>query len=187
MTGTIVKRTLLIVMISVLCISLAYAEDVISGKFDLVDHDGQPVTERSYEGKLRLVFFGFTRCPDVCPTTLLEIRNALHQLGDDAEQVQALFVSVDHGYDSPRQLADYVAAFHPSLVGLTGTVEQIDAAANSFNVTYGIKTAEESANGREEIFHSAYVFLMGRDGEFIDVLGYGTRASRMVEVLRDFL
>ena len=163
------------------------ADDAIDGRFELTDHTGQAVTEKSYAGKLTLVFFGFTRCPDVCPTTLLEVRDVLRELGDDAGQVQPLFVSVDSDYDSPGQIADYVAAFHPSLVGLTGTPEQVAAAALSFNVTYGVQSAEDSASGREEIFHTSYLFLMDRDGGFLDVFGYGTRAERIAETLRAYL
>lgn len=182
----IVVRGSLLALVATICMAV-FADSVVSGKFELVDHHGRQVTERSYDGKLRLVFFGFTRCPDVCPTTLLEVRAALQLLGDDAANVQALFVSVDHDHDSPQQLASYVTAFHPSLVGLTGTVEQIAAAAASFNVTYGVQAAADSASGREEIFHTAYLFLMNRDGEFIDVFGYGTRAERIAAALRSYL
>lgn len=180
-------RVLVALVAAVLALGCAYADEVISGEFELIDHNGQRVTEQSYSGKLRLVFFGFTRCPDVCPTTLLEVRGALRQLGDDASHVQPLFVSVDRDYDSPQQLAAYVAAFHPSLVGLTGTAEQIDVAAKSFNVTYGKQPAEESTSGREEIFHTSYLFLMDREGKLLDVFGYGTRAERIAEVLRGYL
>ena len=182
------RRCALAAWLLACCLAVgANADEVIGGKFALTDHNGRYVTEQSYAGKLRLVFFGYTRCPDVCPTTLLEVRDALRLLGEDARQVQALFVSVDHDVDSPRQLAMYVAAFHPSLVGLTGTTEQIDAAARSFNVTYGVQKAEDNVAGSDEIFHTAYLFLMDREGEFVDVFGYGARADRIAEVLRKYL
>ena len=168
-------------------VSVATAEDVISGEFELVDHNGNVVNEHSYDGKLRLVFFGFTQCPDICPTTLLEVRHALQELGEDAAQVQTLFVGIDRVNDTQEQLASYVAAFHPSIIGLTGSNEQIDAAAAAFNVTYGIQPASESVSGEKEIFHTTYLFLMDREGRFLDVLGYGTKASRIAETIRKYL
>jgi len=181
------QRLLLVVLAAIGFVGCVIADEVIRGNFELLDHNGQRVTEQHYAGKLRLVFFGFTRCPDVCPTTLLEVRDALRLLGDDAVHVQPLFVSVDSDFDSSQKLAAYVAHFHTSLIGLTGTAEQIDAAAESFNVTYGVKASEESSSGREEIFHTSYLFLMDRDGEFLDVFGYGTKAERVVETLRAHL
>ena len=163
------------------------SEDIISGEFDLVDHAGNAVNEHSYDGMLRLVFFGFTQCPDVCPTTLFEVRRTLQLLGDDAANVRPLFVSVDPANDTQQKLAAYVAAFHPSIIGLTGSDEQIAAAARSFNVTYGINSASRSASGRDEVFHTAYLFLMDRDGAFVDVFGYGTRAEGIAAAVRDVL
>lgn len=181
------QRLLLVLLAALGFVDSVDADEVITGDFELIDHTGQRTTQQDYAGKLRLVFFGFTRCPDVCPTTLLEVRDALRLLGDDAAQVQPLFVSVDSDYDSSRKLANYVAHFHPSLIGLTGTAEQIDAAAESFNVTYGVQPAEKSSSGREEIFHTSYLFLMNREGRFLDVFGYGTKAERIVETLRAHL
>jgi len=172
-------------LVVVVCVmQSAAAEDVISGKFDLIDHTGQSVTERSFDGKWRLVFFGFTQCPDVCPTTLLEVRGALRLLGEAANDVQPLFISIDPANDTPERLAAYVAAFHPSLVGLAGSDEQVAAAAEAFNVTYGVTSASEATSGREEVFHTSYLFLMGRQGEFVDVFGYGARASIIAEAIR---
>ena len=180
------RRTTIIVILLILP-ATGWAEDVISGRFELVDHNGAQVTERSYDGQLRLVFFGFTQCPDVCPLTLVEIRNALRELGDDANEVQTLFIGIDRENDTQENLARYVSAFHPSIVGLTGTEDQLRAAAESFNVTYGVNTAEQSVSGRAEIFHSSYVFLMDREGRLLDVLGYGTSALRIAKRLRHYL
>ena len=167
--------------------ALADSSDLISGKFNLIDHEGRAATEQSYDGKIRLVFFGFTECPDVCPTTLLQIRRVMEQLEADAEKVQPLFISVDRKNDTLERLAAYVKTFHPSIVGLTGSDEQIIAAARSFNVTYGIQPGSESANGRDTVFHSAYVFLMNHDGQFLDVFGYGAKAETIVARLRGVL
>lgn len=173
----------------VICLFLqvASADDVVSGEFELSDHHRNAVTEHSYDGRLRLVFFGFTQCPDVCPTTMLEIRNALNMLGEDAAQIQPLFISIDRANDTTQKIADYVAAFGPTFIGLTGSEQQIAAAANAFNVTYGIQSGDQSITGNDTIFHSAYLFLMDRHGKFLDVFGYGTKAdiiaSRIVEYL----
>lgn len=165
----------------------ARADDVISGNFELLDHNGNQVTEHSFDGRLRLVFFGFTQCPDVCPTTMIEIRNALHQLGDDASQIQPLFISIDREHDTIETIAAYVHAFGPEFVGLTGSEKQIDAAAAAFNVTYGIQPGDQSVTGTDTIFHSAYLFLMDRQGIFLDLFGYGTKADVIAGRIREHL
>ncbi len=169
--------------IALLCLvasATAYAEEVVKGTFELIDHQGQVVTEHSFDGKLRLVFFGFTRCPDVCPTTLFEIARVMRNLGDDAANVQPIFISVDVENDTPEILARYVAAFHPAMVGLTGSRQQLDAVAASFNVTYGVEQATDS------VYHSSYLFLMDRQGRFLDLFGYGVRAATIEGRLREY-
>ncbi len=181
---TRVRRRLILCTL-VLC-SLVYAEDVVKGNFELIDQQGQSVTEHSFDGKLRLVFFGFTRCPDVCPTTLFEVARAMRRLGDDASNVQPIFISVDLEHDTPERLASYVAAFHPSLVGLSGSRQQLDAVAESFNVTYGVEPANDGAAGPGSVFHSSYLFLMDRQGRFLDVFGYGAKAEVIEARLREY-
>lgn len=169
--------------IALLCLvasATAYTEEVVKGTFELIDHQGQVVTEHSFDGKLRLVFFGFTRCPDVCPTTLFEIARVMRNLGDDAVNVQPIFISVDVENDTPEILARYVAAFHPAMVGLTGSRQQLDAVAASFNVTYGVEPATDS------VYHSSYLFLMDRQGRFLDLFGYGVRAATIEAHLREY-
>ena len=178
-------RAQLILCALILC-SPAYADDVVAGNFELLDHRRQSVTERSFDGKLRLVFFGFTRCPDVCPTTLLEVALVMRRLGDDASKVQPIFISIDRENDTPELLATYVAAFHPSMVGLTGSKRQLDAAAKSFNVTYGVEPASDGAYGPDSVFHSSYLFLMDRQGGFLDVFGYGAKAEVIEARLRQY-
>ena len=177
-------RTQLVLCALLMC-PPGYAEDIVAGNFELIDHKGQPVTEHSFDGKLRLVFFGYTSCPDVCPTTLFEVARVMRQLGEEARQVQPIFISVDPEKDTPERLASYVAAFHPSLVGLTGTKEQLDAVAASFNVAYGIEQASGSDSGPGTVFHSSYLFLMDRQGAFLDVFGYGSKAEAIEAGLRE--
>jgi len=170
----------------IFCIQTTTARDVISGKFDLVDHTGRPATEKSFNGKMRLVFFGYTQCPDVCPTTLLEVRRAMRLLGELAEEVQPLFISFDLQNDTSEILAAYVSAFQSSIVGLTGSAEQIASAAAAFNVTYGFQQKSESASGRNEVYHTSYLFLMDRQGQFVDVFGYGTKAEIIARAIQDY-
>lgn len=169
--------------LALLCLvvsSTAYAEDVVKGDFELIDHHGQVVTEHRYDGKLRLVYFGFTRCPDVCPTTLFEVARVLRNLGDDVANVQPIFISVDVENDTPEILASYVAAFHPAMVGLIGSRQQLDAVAASFNVTYGVE------QGTDSVYHSSYLFLMDRQGGFLDLFGYGVKAAAIEARLREY-
>jgi cytochrome oxidase Cu insertion factor (SCO1/SenC/PrrC family) len=175
------------IAICVLLAQAAAADDVVSGNFELIDHNGDAVTEHSYDGHLRLVFFGFTQCPDVCPTTMMEIRAALKLLGEDAVQIQPLFISIDRKNDTTERVADYVAAFGPTFIGLTGSEQQTRAAASAFNVTYGTQEGEQSVTGNDTIFHSAYLFLMGRDGKFLNIFGYGTKADIIAIRISEYL
>ncbi|MGH7187105.1 MAG: SCO family protein, partial [Pseudomonadota bacterium] len=104
------------------------------GPFSLIDHFGQPVTDMSYRGKYLVLVFGYTSCPDVCPTTLNTVAAAMAQLGDKAQSVQPLFVTVDPERDTPTVLARFVAAFHPRLVGLTGDPAQIRQVTRDYRV-----------------------------------------------------
>jgi len=183
--ATIPVRFRLAVCALVVC-SPGYAEDVVKGNFELIDHHAQVVTEHSYDGKLRLVYFGFTRCPDVCPTTLFEVALVMRHLGDDASNVQPIFISVDRENDTPEILASYVAVFHPALVGLSGSKQQLDTVAASFNVTYGVTPAPDSDSGIDSVFHSSYLFLMDRNGKFLDVFGHGAKAAAIEARLREY-
>lgn len=157
----------------------------VSGEFRLTDHSGAEVTEHSYDGKLRIVFFGFTRCPHICPTSLFEVARAMGLLGAKSAEVQPIFISIDPDHDTPPVLAKYVAAFHPSLVGLTGTAEQVRAAAEAFNVAYGAQPGGEQGSGA--LYHASYLYLMDRQGRFVDVLGYGSKAETIAQRLVDNL
>jgi len=183
--ATVLVHFRLAVCALVVC-SPGYAEEVVKGNFELIDHHGQVVTEQDYDGKLRLVFFGFTRCPDVCPTTLFEVARVMRHLGDDASNVQPIFISVDRENDTPEILASYVTAFHPELIGLSGSKQQLDTVAASFNVTYGVERAPDSDSGIDSVYHSSYLFLMDRKGMFLDVFGHGAKAAAIEARLREY-
>ena len=154
----------------------------IAPAFSLVNHLGERVSEEDYRGKWLLVFFGFTHCPDVCPTTLAELAAVMRQLGTNAKEVQPLFVSIDPQRDSVAEMAEYVTQFHPSIMGLTGTDEEIAAAADSFRVFYE-RTPDAAAPDGYTMSHTSAVYLVSPDGEFVVPYTYGTPVQDIVEDL----
>jgi protein SCO1/2 len=138
---------------------------MIKGQFTLTNHRGRVVTEKGFQGKWQLVFFGYTFCPDVCPTTLSVMAQVLDLLEDDAKRLAPLFITVDPERDTPQVMADYVEAFHPNIVGLTGTSDQIKQAAQSFRVYFG-RTEKPDAPGGYLMGHSGYMYLMAPGGLF---------------------
>ncbi len=153
----------------------------IGGPFALVDQTGARRTDADFRGKILLVYFGFTYCPDVCPTDLQEIAGALDRLGPDADAVQPLFITVDPERDTPAHLKDYVALFHPRLVGLTGSAAAIQDAARAYRAYYA-KVSLEKAD--YTVDHSAFIYLMGRNGDYLGFFPPGTSAELMVGTLR---
>jgi protein SCO1/2 len=136
----------------------------IGGPFNLTDQDGQPFSDKDLKGKSFLVFFGFTHCPDVCPTTLFEISEVLRKLGPEADHTAALFISVDPERDTPAAMKDYLANFDPHLRGLTGDAAALDAVAKAYRVYYK-KVALEG--GDYTMDHTAIVYLMDKEGRFV--------------------
>jgi protein SCO1/2 len=136
----------------------------IGGPFSLIDQDGRPVTDKDLRGRPFLVFFGFTHCPDVCPTALFEISEVLGKLGPEAQRVSALFVTVDPDRDTPAQMKDYLSSFNPRLVGLTGDPAAIAAVAKEYRV-YVKKVPLD--HGDYTMDHTALVYLMDKDGRFV--------------------
>jgi protein SCO1/2 len=134
------------------------------GPFSLTASDGSAVTERTYRGKWLLIYFGYTHCPDVCPTTLGEMASALDRLGPRAAEVQALLITLDPRRDTPEILSGYVKAFDERIVGLTGTPQQIAAAARSYQVFYERVDRED---GEYLIDHSSYLYVINPDGRFV--------------------
>lgn len=161
-------------------------ENIISGEFELLDHTGQAVSKASYNGKFRLVFFGFTNCPDVCPTTMSHVAKVMKLLGNKSQQVQPLFITIDHRSDTVDRIAPYVEAFHPSITGLTGTEEEIRNAAAGFSVNYGLGS-DTTSGSVDEFYHSSFLYLMDKEGEFIDLFGYGTKAQVIASKLNYYL
>ena len=163
---------------------LMYGRGTVGGPFTLTDQNGQKSSDSEFRGKLMIVYFGYTFCPDVCPADLMAITQALDALGAAAEGVQPVFITVDPERDTPL-LKDYVAAFHPSLVGLTGSAEEIRKVANSYKAYY--RKVPSERKGEYSIDHAGVIYLMGRDGEYLGFLPPQTAPGKLTEVLRKYL
>lgn len=163
---------------------------LIGGPYSLVDQNGATVTDRTFDGRLKLVLFGFTHCPDICPTGLAAVGAARDQLGDKADEVQPIFVSVDPERDTPQVLRDYLASF-PGIVGLTGTPEAVAVAARAYRV-YAAKVAADGgavAEGASDyvVDHTALIYLMGRRGEYLGFFKIGASPDEIAAALRPLL
>jgi cytochrome oxidase Cu insertion factor (SCO1/SenC/PrrC family) len=159
---------------------------LLESEFSLVDHTGNPVTDEDFGGKWQLIFFGFTSCPDVCPTTLIEVSAVLEELGDDAEQITPLFISVDPERDTPEVMAEYVANFDPRIVGLTGSPEQIKQAAQAFRAYYA-KVKQEDASDGYTMDHSAFLYLMDPEGEYATHFSPSDAPATVADKIRAYL
>ena len=141
----------------------------IGGPFELVGVDGEPVSSEAFAGKARAVFFGFTHCPEVCPTTLFEAGGWLDALGEDADELQMIFVTVDPERDTPEALKEYMSAFDPRIVGLTGSRESVDEVIEDYKV-HARKAPLEG--GGYTMDHTASVLLFDSEGAFRGTVGY---------------
>jgi protein SCO1/2 len=145
---------------------------LVGGPFTLTDHTGKRVTDADFRGRYMLVFFGFTYCPDVCPSTLQVMTEALDRLGSKAERFVPIMITVDPERDTPKQLALYVQSFHPRLVGLTGTRAEIDAVLNAYRIRNVRKRADPKSTAGYSIDHPAQVYVMDPEGRYRMFLDY---------------
>jgi cytochrome oxidase Cu insertion factor (SCO1/SenC/PrrC family) len=160
----------------------------IGGPFTLTDQDGKTRTDVDFHGKLMLVYFGYSYCPDVCPTALQIMSVALDQLGPDAAKVTPVFITVDPARDTPAHMKSYVANFGDRLVGLTGTEDQIAKIARAYRIYYAKAKAEPGAKPEEYLMdHSSIVFLMGRDGQYLAHFTHNTPSEQMAAGIRKYL
>jgi len=158
--------------------SEAYAND-----FTLTDHRGKTTRLSDFRGKIVALFFGFTQCPDVCPTTLITFSEVYRNLGPDADQVQVLFVSVDPERDTQQLLAEYIPAFNPKFTGLRGTPEEIRRVADMYKVSY--QKIPTSGGKSYTIDHTAYVFLFDRAGHLRFKVPHGQPAAALTALIRE--
>ncbi len=157
-------------------------EAKVGGPFQLVDQDGRPVDESILQDRWSLVFFGFTYCPDYCPTTLQVLDATKQRLGDAAENLQIVFISIDPKRDTPQALKDYLSTdgFPEGVIGLTGTPEQVDAAAKAYGAPYQ-KVGEGEGYTMN---HGLTIYLMGPDGKFRSAIAHDLGPERAADVIR---
>ncbi|MBB3021143.1 protein SCO1/2 [Microvirga lupini] len=157
----------------------------IGGPFKLTSHEGKPFTEADLKGKPFVVFFGFTHCPEVCPTTLYDLTQDMAALGKDGENLQAAFITVDPERDTPELMKTYLSSFDPRIVGLTGTEEEIAAAARTYKIYY----RKVPTDGGYTMDHSATLFLMDSKGEFYGTSNFQepeeTRRSKLRQLIKN--
>lgn len=163
---------------------VATASAAIGGPFRLTDQNGKSVTEADFKGHPSLVFFGFTNCPEVCPTTLFDISEVLNRLGSDADKVNALFVTIDPERDTPAKLKDYLSSFNPRLTALGGDPAAIAAVAKAYRVFYE-KVPQDGGN--YTMNHTAIVYLMDKQGNFVAPFSLRRRPEDSAADLRRYL
>jgi cytochrome oxidase Cu insertion factor (SCO1/SenC/PrrC family) len=157
---------------------------LIGGAFTLQNMDGQQITERDLQGKYTLVYFGFTYCPDICPTTLLNISNALNRLGRLGEKVRPVFITLDPERDSTEVLKLYASNFHPSLLVLRGSPEQVKQAAEAYKVYY---TKNMQENGEYLVDHTGYAYLMDEKGNYLTHFTHEDNADTIMAILTKYI
>jgi cytochrome oxidase Cu insertion factor (SCO1/SenC/PrrC family) len=154
----------------------------VGGPFTLTAHTGERISDEAFRGQFMLVAFGFTHCPDVCPAELQVMTAALESMGSAADRVQPLFVTIDPERDTAEHLADYMAHFHPRLIGLTGSADEIAEVAAAYHVWY------EKVQGDSPDYlmdHTSITYLMGPDGKFVQHFSFGTSAETLAKALRN--
>jgi protein SCO1/2 len=154
----------------------------VGGPFELIDQTGHRRTDADFRGKLVVLYFGYTYCPDVCPTELQSISLALDKLGAAADAVQPLFISVDPERDTPARLADFVSSFHPRLIGLTGSLAEIRKTAIAYRTFFAKNSA--ATPGDYSVDHTGFIYLVGKDGRYLGFLPPGLAPDAIADAIR---
>jgi cytochrome oxidase Cu insertion factor (SCO1/SenC/PrrC family) len=153
---------------------------LIGGPFTLTNQNGERVTDETFRGKYMLVSFGYTYCPDICPAELQLMANAMDLLGPKADQLTPIFITIDPQRDTVSQLKSYVENFHPRMVGLTGTEEEIKKAASAYRVYYA--KADNASSATDYLMdHSTFLYLMDPQGEYVTHFPYGITREKLAE------
>ena len=159
---------------------------LVGGPFTMVNQKGETVTDKNFLGKPMLLFFGFTYCPDICPTELQVMAAALDELGSASDDIQPIFVTVDPERDTPEVMANYVSNFGPRFTGLTGTPQQVAEMAGQYRIFYAkLDNPKDPKNYLMD--HSAIIYLMGPDGKFLKHFSYSTDAKALASGLKQAL
>ncbi|HEX2840935.1 SCO family protein [Hyphomicrobium sp.] len=156
---------------------------LIGGPFSLLDPSGKRVTDKDFAGRPMLVYFGFTHCPDVCPAGLQVIAAALDRMGDMAKGITPIFITVDPERDTPEVLGKYVKSFHPEIVGLSGSPDDIAAVTKAYRV-YAKKVPDEERPGEYNVDHSSFMYLMNGRGEFVKHFPHSVDAEKLAQELK---
>lgn len=157
----------------------------IGGPFNLVTHRGEQVTDESFHGQFLIVYFGYAYCPDVCPTELANIAAAMDHMGATASAVQPLFVTIDPERDSRAFMAEYVVQFHPSIIGLTGTKQEIANIAKRYRVFY--RKVEDDSASEYLMDHSNFIYFMGPGGKFLSMFRGGTDPVAIAKTITKYV
>jgi len=178
----IVRRSFLaLASASVAGVSLPARAAGIGGAFALIDHNGRPFTDRDLLGRPSAIFFGYTYCPEVCPTTLQNLGRWLRQLGPAANGLNIIYVTVDPERDTPEHMREYLTSFDPRIRGLSGTPAQIARIASAYHVYY---KKVRLPGGAYAMDHSAAIYLLDRNGQFVEPIGYGENDAMALASLR---
>ena len=158
------------------------------GPFELTAASGERISDVSLRGRLLLISFGYTNCPDICPTTLALMTEALESLGASGDAIQPIFISVDPQRDTPEKLAAYARSFHPRLLMLTGTETEIASVAKVYRVHRHkfLFPGQSATDVNYGVDHGSLMYLMGADGRFLTLIPHGATAERIAEVLRRY-
>ncbi len=159
----------------------------VNPRYLLAGPGGQAISDETFRGRFQLIAFGYTYCPDICPTTLVEMAEVLKQLGEEAPRLQAIFVSVDPARDTVDVLKKYTAFFDPRIVGLSGSPELVQRAAKNFRVRYAKVVSPGDDPAYYAVDHSAGMYLLGPDGSFIKKFAYGRPIGDVITEIRELL
>ena len=198
---TILALSILLVTYTGCSLSPVQGQDAVAvgnssnrGTFTLTDHTGRTVTDQDFRGSYLLIFFGYTHCPDICPTALTVVANVINLLGEQAQQVQPVFITLDPERDTPQALANFVSYFHPRLIGLTGSLDQIDAVAKTYFVRSQkyLPIAPSDTTVSEEdnnylLDHTAASYLLNTDGSGLALFQHGTPATEIANTIQSFI
>jgi cytochrome oxidase Cu insertion factor (SCO1/SenC/PrrC family) len=163
------------------------AERALVTRYLLMDTRGRAITDKDFPGRFQLISFGYTYCPDICPTTLAEVSLIMKRLGELSARLQPIFVTVDPERDTPATLSRYTSYFHPDIIGLTGSPDLVRRAADNFKVRY---ERHYQPGGDPELYsidHSAGMYLLGPDGNFVTKFAYATPISKVTARIRDIM
>ena len=163
---------------------LMYGHGTVGGPFTLTDQTGKKRSDSDFRGKLMIVYFGYTFCPDVCPADLMAITQALDAFGPAAEGIQPIFITIDPERDT-KVLGEYLSGFHKSFVGLTGTPEEVRQVANAYKAFYA--KLPPAPSGEYAIDHTGIIYLMGQGGEYLGFMPPQTEPQKLTEILRKYL